>query len=771
MNYKTTIVLVVLVAAVALWVLVLGRGGEPEPAGPALPDAEAAEGRPVLEPEVHAADVHSIHITTENETRILTRRDGGWWETAPGNFPLAPHSVDSLLRAATGLRYTDRIEAGAEGSPAAGDLGLQGTPRATVALFGEDERPLATLHLGGLGLAGRAYVTDAQRQHAYVVPDSLHRMVLQQPLSSLRRRTLDAPTAGQAERVVLERDGQATELAKRDGRWWLADGGRADAEAVQGLLSALSSISIAEFIDDAPADPARYGLASPEIALAVTAPAAAAPSPAGAAGATQPAATAPARTSVLRIGAPTNLSRTAYFATWAGPDHASPAVFTVRKADVDRLALDRDKLRDPRVTELTAGDVRELRVERVDQEPIHLERTIDGWRFGDPHPGFEPEEAEVTALVEAITTARAAAFTAPAGEPVAVVTLHAAGGTQPQVLRVYESVRESAAEEEADAATQEAADAAEPAWVVVRDDEGVGYQVPREQLAPLVAPIASLRSREVLSLRPDHIARFRIRQGDEPELLFERDVPAPGAPGATQTQPAASAAQPGRWRLAGGGGFEADALREALNHAAMVRAADWSPPPAEGEPWPIEVELGTADGTWHRLRLDGRSGRMEVDDQATFTAEQGTVRALTAELRDRTVLPLTADQIDSVTVIDGEREMTIRRTAEGRVVAADGGRVNTTAAGALLDALAGLRVERYRRADAAAPPPEGEPRRTLVITTREGAERRLVLLGDADEGKYLARLDGIDSLLVLSPETAETLSAEVTASAPTPSPF
>ena len=730
MNFRTTFVLLLLLIVVGGYFLFFEKGQEvpfDEPDG--TPDGEI--GTILFDTdEFDAKTVEKVTIERDGQTVILDKQGTDWKQTAPVTFALNSWSADRFGSSTAELRWIERFEPGDKDQPALDQIGLA-PPKATVTLAtGGAQQTTRTIKLGKtLSIGGRGYLMlgeDASK--VYLVGNGLHALVLSQTPAEWRSKSLSAPTEGQADRVALAGRGRAIELIKTDGNWALGapHSGRAATKAVADLCQAVDSLYVNEFVKDQPADLSMYGLDDPATVVRIQVPKLPAPSDAAAgsddeqdeeddAPAPQPA--GEPELTILHLGAPTDLKKEHYFATLTtvknGVASGGDVVFTVGKSSVEKFDKQVDDLRDPRITVLPALEVSGVRLARPGQPAIAVARRDADWTFSaEQAPPYEPDEKVVSDLIEALTGAEADAYAAvPESDPAVTVTLTAGGRPEPDVLKIFESEKEDR-------------------HLVVRNNEATGYLVPTEKLEGLFKPVLALRQRTVVTLPRERLDRITVSQADGLKLEFTRTVAALPEPPASQpatSQPAIVPAldPPGPWQLAGHEKLELGALNKLIGELDPVRAERWLAAPAAFGDEVLEVSLSTADDDADAtLRIDVTTLQAVADGvDGTFEVKQALLDALNAEFRHRTVQPVAADSISKVTIARGGQEISIRKDSDAKYVTPDHEtELDQTAAGAVFDAVAGLRAERYV---AALDSPEEDLAATITVHARD--DQRFVL--------------------------------------------
>ena len=784
MNFKTTIFLLVILALVGGYFLLIERHA------PTTYDRDewaaqqgAQKGTPLFTADqLPTESVSSVTIQHHQGTPIeMVKQGEAWHQSRPVRFPLKTWSIKQLIDAAAALRYSQRF------NPAGTDTGDLPTleqarlapPEAVVTLTikaqstgGDTEPHTQTIRLGRTGLGGRSYAMINEDPQVYVVDDALHTQVLSGKATEWRQRSIQAPSEGQADRVLLTRSRRTIELSKNEGRWSLAgeDFGRADTEAVTGLLNAVGSLYISEFVADEPPDLAVYGLTDPAtvftVYLSPTAAAQAAATPNGPPAATAPTdqpggpAQADAEAYSLSIGAPVDLKNESYFAAWSRVGQPAQVVFAISAADTERFNKSVDDCRDHKITPVKAADVRGLTIEGVHAETVRLTRGVQGWSFDQPGPGFEADSGVTSSLVESVVGAQAVSFEPfksfeppqwLSGEPLATVTLAVIAQDDPEAMRVY-------------------AGDDDVTFRVLRRGETVVYVVEADKLGGLFEPVLSLRDRTVVDLPADGVARVTLEHADGTRLAFERLATDGTAAtdgfthltsfGVLATGASSAAGDLGWWRLAGHERFESQAFSELLTKLVPLTAKRWldAAGSTSGEGLSagrVTVTIDGPSGVAHTVVFDtpGHRGAL-LDGTVTrqwFEVDDELSGLVAEEFRDRIVLTATADQIDSVTLVgDGNHTTTITRDDSGRFIRDDGQAADQAAAAMLFDTLAGLRVERFVQPQHLPQPPQ-----RVVLKTQDGQTHRLAFSA-TPEGDGVLATNG-DQWFYLTAEQAAKL--------------
>jgi len=790
MNFKTTLILIALLAVVGGYWLLFEQGRSITPAD----DAPADEaGEALLAESFSAAAVNRITVERDGDKVVLEREGDGWMQVEPVRFPLQSSAINELLTQARDLRYMQQFAAGTSDGPTLKSASLD-PPRATVRLK-SDDRTL-TLTLGDRYAGGMAYLTRGDQNQIYTVPRAFHDAVLDKTVRDWRQTSLAGPKATGTQRIELANEHGRMTLTKRDGRWYLDESQRADSDAVKSLADAVRNASIETFTADRPEDLSLYGLASPRITLSLQAPSPATGPAAGSANQENGDATQRSNMTSLRIGSATELTDepSAYFATWTrGSDgRGEHVVFELSRSTVASLKKAPADLREPRMVTASTDEVTRLRVTRRGQTDIDLIRDGEvGFRFGEPAPGFAADTPTARSLIETITTAEATGYAPdfkPAGEPVATIALTHRGSGHVERVRLHEASAATTQPSNASAGDTAATQPKDKAtYLAVRNNEPVAYRISADDLGSLLEPILALRKKAVVDLDPAELRSLELRRDDGVVFDFRRQTSDRAA-----TQPSGSdgSSAAAAWQLAGQQAFERDAFASLLQAMQPLRINAWRHEPVSIGDNAITLRWTTTGGDTHTLRVASESGEATLTGlDPGFVVPDGLVTKLKAEYRERTVLPLKTEALEQLVVIDGEddqqttasvealrsslaaydpaappdRGLRITRDESDQFVTDGEASINQSAAGAIFDRLAGLEVKRYIE-----PSEIRSITRRLRATTQGGETFELVLLDDGTAWLH-GELPGrpVSRWFTLRQSTIDDLTREVTGSAAT----
>jgi hypothetical protein len=254
MNPRNTLLLALVVAALGAFVWFYEIEGATQRS-----EEEAASKRVFT--GVTADQIGWIELRTEDGTNARLERDPeGWKLVAPLAFRADRFAADGVASTLAELQ----AEATFDSPEPLANYGLEGEP---AARFGAGAAT-HTLRVGNsTPVGGNIYVTDADGKKVFAVA-SWRSNALKKSVKQLREaRVVDFDRAKLNGLVLESGDGRVV-LAKAAGGWAIAEpmAAKADADAVEGLISDLQYLRADEFVD-APASEAELGLAAPWLVL------------------------------------------------------------------------------------------------------------------------------------------------------------------------------------------------------------------------------------------------------------------------------------------------------------------------------------------------------------------------------------------------------------------------------------------------------------------------------------------------------------------------
>lgn len=357
MNFRTTVILFLLVLGLALGALWATR--DRAPTTPATDEAAGGNGVS-RERLIHLAeaDITRLELTTSDGARLVAdRHAGGWRVSAPVSAPADRAAVEGLLGSLVVLRSGGHVNL--DGDPGKlTALGLNPPANVIVLHARSQEKPVRLAVGARTGTGGDVYVRLDDRPHADFVP-ALLLSDLEKPLAHFRESQLLPELRSPEVSAITLRDPEAAddqtiELVRHGDDWRMNRPEQFSVErsATTDLLFALTGLRASEFVsEDAATDAAKYGLDRPQWVVEVrTAPVDAT---------TQPT-TQPGTTHVVRFGRYDDLLKRDVFVTVGD----GGAVARVPARSLDALRREPHALRDRRVLQVDPAVVRRMTITR-----------------------------------------------------------------------------------------------------------------------------------------------------------------------------------------------------------------------------------------------------------------------------------------------------------------------------------------------------------------------------------------------------------------------
>ncbi len=264
MNFKTTIVLIILLAGIGTYLLVTNTSNKPD------------ETKPVVKTllDVKSADVSGIAVTTADGKQLAAQKStdakgmAAWKLTQPVNAAADTYKVGSLVDEVTSLKSKNIVP---ESGPDAPTTGID-HPQYTIELTAGGKK--SKLLVGNaLQITDGVYVKVDGQSDVAVVDASLLSS-LEKPAGDLRKTQLFETSSSAVQKVTItHKDGTQLSLEKQGKGWQIVKPTVMPAEqfAVEDLLSAVLNLTPVSFVDDAsqaiglnkPADVVSFSTAAP----------------------------------------------------------------------------------------------------------------------------------------------------------------------------------------------------------------------------------------------------------------------------------------------------------------------------------------------------------------------------------------------------------------------------------------------------------------------------------------------------------------------------
>ncbi len=216
-------------------------------------------------------EVQKLEIARADGT-IDVERDGERWNvTAPAQYRADDAEMRSLLASLRGVRASDF----ASDDPAA-DLGAYGlaTPKLKVSVWLGKDRAQKTLLLSDVQDKDGKKLVYAKRGESptvYAIPEYSLKS-LDKSLATLRDKTVLAFDKDKAAKITVTRkDGAGFVLSKHDGAWHIDTPGEGTERAptVTRFVEDVAGLKGSEIVAEHGVDLATFGLASPDVRIAV----------------------------------------------------------------------------------------------------------------------------------------------------------------------------------------------------------------------------------------------------------------------------------------------------------------------------------------------------------------------------------------------------------------------------------------------------------------------------------------------------------------------
>ncbi len=559
---------------------------------------------------VRSEEVRALTLLRGSGERIrCEKRDGRWMLVEPLEFRADANRIDGILAKLEILEIRSRLpRSEAEGLP---EYGLD-RPRLVLEIT-DDRGRTRKVRFGADAPLGESVYAQAEDRGDILIVDRSLLEQMDHPADAFRDRRLLPFRTYDAQELEIRYADASIGLAKVDGRWILREpkDARADREAVETYLADLRSVEAVAFIDDAPEDPALYGLNEPDLEISVRCQ--------------------DDETFRLLIGA-------------APPEHADwryaangsdSFVCAVAADDVERLRKTIVDLRDRQVLEFRPADVGEVRLSGRSGE-IVLRKEGETWRIGEDR--IAGDSRTVGRFLLDLRDLRILEFAddAPAD-------LEAYGLVDPAAaVRLFREPEPAPPAGSAEPATEEESPAPEPRepdWPAVsfgatndqgrvylmRSDEPFVYAVDPGILEWIDRPEVTWRDRRIFTIPTEEITRLSVER-DDLRIEVRRD-------------------ESGSWRLAEGqqGVLDGARLLLFLKGLASLRADEFEAAGVEnpdefGLAHPkavVEFDHRSPDGTvetWTlRLGEPGIDGRARIWIARTglvFEVSPDTLRTL-----------------------------------------------------------------------------------------------------------------------------------------------
>lgn len=374
MNFKTTIILILLLAGIGGYMFFTSETVEK----PAATVVESGGEQKLF--DFPTADVTRLSITPADGSAIVLEKSGANWRlvqpvaAAGENF-----QIDTLVHAIAGLRTRGQVDPKGKDAET---IGLT-SPRYSIEIIaGAKTTKLAVGNRAAVG--DHLYVQVAGRSQADVVAAGLTE-TLDQPVNTYRRKKLVDVSPADVRRLSITTPTAKLAIEKIATTWQVTapTSFAADPAAVTDLLAAVINAQTVDFVAEDAAAPEKYGFDQPEAVITLFS-AAPAPQPA-----TQP---TTAVHTTLKLGRYDGVLEKNVFATIEG----SPSVVKIPADVLHAVVKSPLELRDKRVVDLKPADVTRIAL-TIDRSPgksevkqVVIDRKHAPLQAGPPLPASQP---------------------------------------------------------------------------------------------------------------------------------------------------------------------------------------------------------------------------------------------------------------------------------------------------------------------------------------------------------------------------------------------
>jgi hypothetical protein len=347
MNFKTTLILLVLLAVVGAFVAYDKFKGEPDESSKTVATNRLFDVK-------ETADVNSLTIRpTDGGEIVLTKTpDGKWRMTKPVEAAAENLQVDGLVRDLIDLESHGKIEVSKE-------TGLD-KPRFNIEM-GAKGGKLLKFAIGEKTQLGDMYVKIEGHDKADVVSSSVYER-LAKPANDLRDKQLITAASPAIRQMVIEQDGQPKLVLHKSGEQWaLVEPVKlpVDEGVISEMLGAVTGLRATDWIAKDSPELANAKFDKPQLTVAFTTAAPSTQPTTGAAGVA--AATAPASQpawTTIAFGGYDTIRHLKLFARISD----TSAVVKVASGPLETLSKKPIELRDKKVLDITPEQVSKLSI-------------------------------------------------------------------------------------------------------------------------------------------------------------------------------------------------------------------------------------------------------------------------------------------------------------------------------------------------------------------------------------------------------------------------
>jgi len=559
MRSKTTLILLAVVVAIAVWIKFFESKG---------PNTEEAKRRAGNVLNIERDNLDGIVIQNGDDKIELRRTNEKWRLEAPIQDQADASAVQSLIGDLENWQKDEtfpakEIEAD-KNRLAEYDLAK---PKLRLKLLGKDAPP-EILFGKDAALENRMYVRFGNSKETYLVRNAVRNDIAKKP-EEFRDRKLTDLTNGQVTRLVLRTPAGEMEVQKQGDVWEIVKPlrARADNQKVSDLVAQVTSARIAQFVADDRGDLQPYGLAEPRGSITLFKQ-------------------NDKDGQVLQIGSTPEKDNEQVYVRFS----ARSFVYTVPKKIEDVLKTTPADVRDRHLVRIDSNNLDRLTIDAPGKAKTVLARKDQSWTIASQN-NQPANSGEVTRLIETLKNEQVTRFV----EDVAS-DLPKYGLDKPQVVVTFssfasENTAESTAGEHPFATIAFGKGEGEEVFARVGEEPFI-VAVKRTMLDRIWSYPAQWQELAIFKFKPDEIHRLSV--------ATEREAPLTRGPNK-------------EWvRAAGDEPINQNNVQSLVNTLASLRAVRWlggPAPEALNEPQ-VTITFTTSpdDKIVHKLVVGGAAG-------------------------------------------------------------------------------------------------------------------------------------------------------------------
>ncbi len=753
MNTKTTLVLALIAAVVAVYIFVVDKPWEAKPE----PEQPKTTAKNLFNPQ--PADVDRFELTLHGTHGVFEKdEDNQWIMRQPIECRASSSDINHLVSTLSTVMFMKEYGPKDQDRPSA-DVTRLDKPTVQAKLY-KDGKIQAAIKIGARLPTGKGNYLEIEGSDKVYESQREMDIYFSRTIEQYRDKRIFATNLGDAQSVIAE--GLANyNLVKSNDDWVIESEprGQADKTAANSVTSAVMNLYAQDWKDDKPESLKPYGLDPPRLKITVrtkrTIPAKAQPGDPN----TQPADTQPSEQEhkiTLLVGAPidpTNTDNTQYFAktddtTW---------VFSIPSEAYKNMTKPLDDLRDKNLAgTVEPGKATSVLVE-TPEHGVHLVKDGSIWKFKD---GNEADQVAVSDLLRAVKNLKAEAFVSakdlliPADweRPRAKVTVTLQGELNPVVLLVGPP--------SASGKMAHVRKAAEQVIAAVREEDVAQF---------LASPLA-YRDRTVLLFPSARASTMEMTRADGTKLVLSKvdnewrivePVEAKANTEAVTNLLQDLAMLRAEGVLAGAGELSKAGLdRPAVTVSVTVQPPKPATQPTETQPavppTVYTLVLNQKEDKTYAARPD------QATEQIVYRLDNKVFEDATAEMHDLQVTRFETDQVTEIGFASSDLQMVLSRHDQewkyqtDPVLPIDKQKVTDA-----IEKLRDLRTHRYAayKIDDPAAYKLHENVRRVSIALQDGTKMEIVLSSvgpenDPDKSRY-ARFADSDKVFLLTGEQAQ----------------